>query len=322
MTDFRRTSSNTTMNLPLIWIMLLTSKIIINQTTKKANQIPPSTTLSSSLKINDNDPLHHELLNAPKAKTIILFTPPLAEGEHNHETQITQSEQTAEYICTSGINGPKLMYGTVRSASRQPELHCYYTTVNESNGDITYPHGEDTEGGVIKECYASPVLAEKVEPPERDTTMTTATKRLKNGPEATMCHQGDDTVGVATGKYAAPSIKRPIEPPERVCHRQELEGSIRRTTPNQAIKMAHFDTLSPAPRAPSSSKEKRVAGASSHVLVSEAPGWYLIMEVDERGGQTCPTSLKLPGKPRNVHLQRPQTHPDKQMILPEQTSSL
>ena len=112
------------MNLPLIFIMLLTSKIIINQKTKKANRIPPSTTLSSSFKINDNDPLHHELLNAPIAKTITLFTPPLAEGEHNHESRITQSEQTAEYICTSGINGPKLKYGPVRSASRQPELHC------------------------------------------------------------------------------------------------------------------------------------------------------------------------------------------------------
>ena len=81
--------------------------------TKKANQFSPTTTLSSSFKINDNDPLHHELLNVPNAKTITLFTPPLAEGEHNHESRITQSEQTAEYICTSGINGPKLKYGTV-----------------------------------------------------------------------------------------------------------------------------------------------------------------------------------------------------------------
>ena len=93
------------MILPLTWIMLLTSKIIINQKTKKANRIPPSTTLASSFKINDNDPLHHELLNVPNAKTITLFTPPLAEGEHNHESQVTQSEQTTEYICTADING-------------------------------------------------------------------------------------------------------------------------------------------------------------------------------------------------------------------------
>ena len=79
--------------------------------------------------------------------------------------------------------------------------------------------------------------------------------------------------------------------------------------------MAHYDTLSPAPRAPSSPKEKRVAGAPSHVLVSEAPGWYLIMDLDESGDQTCLNSSRLPGRPRRIHLQRPETYPDKPTIF-------
>ena len=204
------------MILPLTWIMLLTSKIIINQKTKKANRIPPSTTLASSFKINDNDPLHHELLNVPKAKITTLIAPPLAEGEHFHEPRRTQSVQTAEYICTSGINGPKLMYGPVRSASRQPELNCYHTTeTDEMNKYTNYPRGEDTEGGVIKEGYAKPVLAKIVEPPEGQTPMSMAITEAIIIFNGTVCHHGDETEGVAKMKHSVPVLKRPIEPPER-----------------------------------------------------------------------------------------------------------
>ena len=56
----------------------------------KANRFSPTTTLASSFNINDNDPLHHALSNVPNAKTTTLFTPPLAEGEHIHESRKTQ----------------------------------------------------------------------------------------------------------------------------------------------------------------------------------------------------------------------------------------
>ena len=204
------------MNLPLICIMLLTPKTIINQMTKKANRFLPTTTLSSSFKINDNDHQHHELLNVPNPKTITLFTPPLAVGEHFHESRKTQSEQTAEYICTSGINGPEIQYGTVRSASRQPELNCYHTTeTNETNEYINYPRGADTEGGVIKEGYANPVLAKIVEPPEGQTLIPMAITKAIINFNVTVCHHGEETEGVAKTKHSVPVLKRPIEPPER-----------------------------------------------------------------------------------------------------------
>ena len=204
------------MNLPLICIMLLTPKTIINQMTKKANRFSPTTTLSSSFKINDNDHLHHVLSNVPNAKTTTLFTPPLAVGEHVHESRKTQSEQTAEYICTSGTNGSKLKYGPVRSASRQPELNCYHTTeTNEMKKYTNYPRGEDTEGGVIKEGYAKPVLAKIVEPPEGQTPMSMAITEAIIIFNGTVCHHGDETEGVAKMKHSVPVLKRPIEPPER-----------------------------------------------------------------------------------------------------------
>ena len=58
-------------------------------------------------------------------------------------------------------------------------------------------------------------------------------------------------------------------------------------TSNQGGKTVYDDNSSSSRRAPSSPKEKCVAGASSRVLVSEAPGWYLITSVNERGDQTC-----------------------------------
>ena len=189
MTDIRRKNSNPMMNLPLICIMLLTPKTTINRTTKKANQFPPTTTIASRFKINDNDPLHYELPNVPNATTITLFTPPLAEGEHYYEPRIKQSGQTAGHIFTTDINGPGTQYGPVRSASRQPELNCYHTTVIvETNKNATYPQGDNTEGGVIKEGYTTPILAENVEPPEGHTTMTTANTRACNISNETMCH--------------------------------------------------------------------------------------------------------------------------------------
>ena len=213
MTDIRRKSSNPMMNLPLICIMLLTPKTIINQTTKKANQFSPTTTIASRFKINDNYPLQNEPLNVPNAKTITLFTPPLHEGEHTHEPQITQSEQTAEYICTTDINGPEIKYGTVRSANRKPELNCYHTTViEETNEHTIYPQGEDTECGVMKEGYATPVLAKNVEPPEGHTTMITAITRACNISNATNGGRGKSKVCSAISKASNQTSRtRPLQ---------------------------------------------------------------------------------------------------------------
>ena len=196
--------------------MLLTPKTTINRTTKKANRFPPTTTIASRLKINDNDPLHYELPNVPNAKTITLFTPPLAEGEHYYKPRIKQSGQTAGDIFTTDINGPGTQYGPVRSASRQPELNCYHTTaIVETNEYSTYPHGDDTEGGVIKEGYATPVLAKKVEPPEDQTMMAMAITCASIFSNGTLCHHGEETEGVAKIKHSVPVLKRLIEPPER-----------------------------------------------------------------------------------------------------------
>ena len=86
------TSNNQMMILLLIWMRLPTPNIIIEHMTENTDKNTTTTATASSFKINDNDPLYHELLNAPKAKTITLFTPPLAEGEHNHEPQITRNQ--------------------------------------------------------------------------------------------------------------------------------------------------------------------------------------------------------------------------------------
>ena len=133
-----------------------------------------------------------------------------------NEPRRKQSEQTAEYIFTIDINGPVTQYGPVRLSSRQPEPNCYHTTVIvETNKYTTYPHGDDTEGGVIKEGYATPALAKKVEPPEDQTMMTMAITRANIISNATVCHHGEETEGVAKTKHSVPVLKRPIEPPER-----------------------------------------------------------------------------------------------------------
>ena len=136
MTVFRRTSSNSMMNLPVICIMLLTPNTIINQLTKNANRFSPTTTLASSLKINDNDILHHPLTEA----TITTKTTPLIppqQGEKFYELSRKQLGQTAAIRPMSDINVPeKLHYGTVSSASHQPELNYYYTFATQEKNII------------------------------------------------------------------------------------------------------------------------------------------------------------------------------------------
>ena len=78
-----------------------------------------------------------------------------------------------------------------------------------------YPRGEDTEGGVIKEGYAKPVLAKIVEPPEGQTSMTMAITRAIIIFNATVCHHGEEMEGAVRIKHSVPVLKRPIKPPER-----------------------------------------------------------------------------------------------------------
>ena len=262
--------------------------------TKKANQFSPTTTLASSFNINDNDFLHHPLIDVTNAKTVTLFRP-LQEGEIFYEPRQKQLDQTAEYIYTADINVPeKLKYGTVSLASRQLELNYYYTTATqEMNKYTTYPQGVvDTEGRVIKEGYTSPVIAKKIEPPKGYTSVAMPITSATIISNAIVCHHGKETEGVARVKYAVPFLRRPIEPPERGDYKQELVDTIMQTT-NQVGKMVYDDTSSPARRAPFTPKKKCVAGASSRVLVSEAPGWYLITSVEERGDQSCLTPSRL-----------------------------
>ena len=83
------------------------------------------------------------------------------------------------------------------------------------NKYTNYPRGEDTEGGVIKEGYAKPVLAKIVEPPEGQTPMSMAITEAIIIFNATVCHHGEETEGVAKRKHSVPVLKRPIEPPEQ-----------------------------------------------------------------------------------------------------------
>ena len=88
------------------------------------------------------------MIDVINAKTVTLFRP-LQEGEIFYEPRQKQLEQSFEYRFTTDIN--VLEYRTVRSASRQLEFNCYYTTATqEMNKYTTYPQGVDTEGRVIK----------------------------------------------------------------------------------------------------------------------------------------------------------------------------
>ena len=204
------------MNLPVICIMLLTPNTIINQLTKNANRFSPTTTLASSLKINDNDILHHPLTEA----TIMTNTTPLIppqQGEKFYELSRKQLGQTAAIRPMPDINAPeKLHYGTVSSASHQPELNYYYTfATKEKNEFTTYPQGDDTEGGVSKEGYAPPFIAKKIEPPEGYTLITNITTSATIISKTSEGHYGEETEGVERFKFAVPFLRRPIKPPER-----------------------------------------------------------------------------------------------------------
>ena len=183
----------------------------------------------------------------------------------------------------------KLKYGTVSLASRQLELNYYYTTATqEMNKYTTYPQGVDTEGRVIKEGYTSPVIAKKIEPPKGYTSVAMPITSATIISNAIVCHHGEETKGVARVKYTVPFLRRPIEPPKRGDYKHESVDTIMQTT-NQVWKMVYDDTSSPARRAPFTPKKKCVAGASSRVLVSEAPGWYLIKGVLASGVPSCRT---------------------------------
>ena len=173
--------------------MLLTSNTINNQLTKNDNRFSPTTTLASSSKINDNDILHHPLTEATIEMNITPLIPP-QKGEKLYEPRQKQSGPTAAIRLMSDINVPeKLHSGTVSSASRQPVLNYYHTIdTNKMNSFTNYPRGEDTEGGVIKQGYATPVLAKIVEPPEGRTSMPMSITRAIIIFNATVCHHGEE----------------------------------------------------------------------------------------------------------------------------------
>ena len=203
------------MNLPVICIMLLTPNTIINQLTKNANRFSPTTTLASSLKINDNDILHHPLTEATITTNITPLIPP-QQGEKFYELSRKQLGQTAAIRPMPDINAPeKLHYGTVSSASHQPELNDYAFETQQMNENTTYPHGEDTEGGVSKEGDTPPFIAKKIEPPERFTSIINNTTCATIISKASEGHYGEETEGVERFKFAVPFLRRPIKPPER-----------------------------------------------------------------------------------------------------------
>ena len=142
-----------------------------------------------------------------------------------------------------------------------------------------------------KEGDTPPFIAKKIEPPEGYTLITNITTSATIISKASEGHYGEETEGVERIKFAVPVLRRPTEPPERECQ-QDLVDTFKQTT-NLVGTMVYEDTSATALRAPSTPKEKCVAGASSRVLVSEAPGWYLIKGVVERGVPCCRTPPRL-----------------------------
>ena len=142
-------------------------------------------------------------------------------------------------------------------------------------------------------------------------------------------HRGDDTEEVVLNVNAEYILPKKAKPPDRnnpesklrrragknvlsdnrVWFKQVLVEAIKQTS-NRGRKTVYDDNSSSSRRAPSSPKEKCVAGASSRVLVSEAPGWYLITSVNERGDQICQIFPRICVLPR-CDFQRPVAPPYK-----------